>query len=288
MNPREQFETHQQPTWCAGCGDFAIWQALKAALAQLQTPSHEVVVVFDIGCAGNMADKLRAYTFHGLHGRALPVAEGIKLANHRLPVIVVGGDGGAYGEGLNHLLQTARGNHDLTYLVHNNEVYGLTKGQTSPTSPEGFLSPSTPRGVHDVPVRPLALALTAGATFVARGFAGAQDHLTALIVEAIRHPGFALVDILQPCVTFNHLHTYEWFKERLFHLEAEGHAPDDRARALQLLMAEDERLPIGIFFRSTDRPPFHEREATLARGTLVEHPASLRQDDLNALLADYR
>lgn len=270
----KKFE-HKTPTWCPSCGNFAIWRSLKLALAEKKKEPHECVIVFDIGCSGNMDDKIKAYGFHGLHGRALPLAVGIKLANHYLPVIVIAGDGGGYGEGLNHFLHTVRGNHDLTYIIHDNAVYGLTKGQTAPTSPEGFKSSTTPTGVHEQPINGVALAITTGATFAARGFAAEGDHLTGLMVKAMDHRGFALLDVYQPCVTFNHFNTYEWYRQRVYKLEETKHDPTNREQALLTALKTGDELPIGIFYQKEDRPSFHEQEASLAAGTLVDAPLDL-------------
>ncbi|MFH1171484.1 MAG: thiamine pyrophosphate-dependent enzyme [bacterium] len=269
----ERFETTHAPTWCSGCGDFAIWRAIKLALDEEKYQPHDVMIVYGIGCAGNMADRLRVYGFHGLHGRALPVAEGIKLANHRLPVIVVGGDGDGYGEGMGHFIHTMRGNHDLTYIVHDNAVYGLTKGQTAPTSPKGFVTNSTPAGVIEEPVNPLALAIAAGATFVARGFSGDVHHLSALISAGMQHRGFALIDVLQPCVTFNHLNTFDFYRSRVYKLEeTKGYAVTDRAAAFVRALEWGEKIPIGILFQDENRPAYHEEVPQLAKGSLVNQP----------------
>lgn len=265
----EQFETQHAPTWCPGCGDFVIWQAVKAALARLGKEPHECVVVFDIGCSGNMADKLRVYGFHGLHGRALPVAEGVKLANHHLPVLAIAGDGGGYGEGLSHLLHASRGNHDITYLVHNNEVYGLTKGQSSPTSPEGFRSSSTPAGDVEMPLNPLSLALASGATFVGRGFAGDTEQLTDLLVRAMQHRGFSLLDVLQPCVTYNRMLSYGDLRKRMVHRDTP--APT-RQEALAAAYAENGTITVGVFYENEDRPVYHERHPQLRMQPLVDRP----------------
>lgn len=271
--PTEHFESPRAPTWCPGCGDFAIWRSLKLALAEEKQEPHESVIVYGIGCSGNMADKMRVYGFHGLHGRALPAAEGIKLANHRLPVVVIGGDGDGYGEGLSHFLHTVRGNHDLTYLVHNNAVYGLTKGQTAPTSGKGFRSNSTPAGVIEEPVNPIALAIAAGATFVARGFSADVAHLTGLLLAGFHHRGFALIDVLQPCVTFNHLNTYEYYRKRVYKLEeASGYAPKDRHAAFRHALEWGDRIPIGIFYQDEERPAYHEELPQLANGARVDQP----------------
>lgn len=276
--PVNNFETNQAPTWCPGCGDFGIWRALKRALVESHLEPHDAVLVYGIGCSGNMADKLRVYGFHGLHGRPLPAAEGIKIANHRLPVLAIGGDGDGYGEGMGHFIHAIRANHDLTYVVHNNAVYGLTKGQTAPTSPKGFQSNSTPTGSIEEPVNPLALAIAAGATFVARGFSSDVQHLTELIRMGMEHRGFALIDVLQPCVTYNHLNTYEYYRQRVYRLEeAKGYDASDRQAAFQRSLEWGEKIPIGIFFRGEERPAFHEELPQLARGALVDRPV----DDAN-------
>lgn len=279
-----KFETDQTPTWCPGCGDFAIWRSLKLALAEANKEPHECVVVFDIGCSGNMADKIKVYGFHGLHGRAIPVAEGIKLANHEMPVLVVAGDGGGYGEGLGHLLHSIRGNHDITYIVHDNGVYGLTKGQTAPTSEQGFKSSSTPEGVIERPLNALGLALTAGATFVGRGFAAEGEHLTTLLKQAMNHKGFALLDVFQPCVTFNHVNTYEWYRERVYKIEETKHDVKDWNKALAITLEED-KIPIGVLYQDESRPAYHEKEPQLTKSSLVN--ASVEGADIVPLCEEY-
>lgn len=277
------FETHQTPTWCPGCGDFGIWTALKGALAELALAPHEIVVVFGIGCSGNQANFVRAYGFHGLHGRALPVAEGIALANHGLTTIVVGGDGDGYGEGLAHFIHTIRANPNITYLVHDNQLYGLTKGQASPTSIQGFRSSSTPLGSPDEPINPLTLALAAGCGFVGRGFAGDVPHLQRLIVQGIRHRGFSFIDILQPCVTFNHLNTYSWFYQRVVKLESRHHDPADRAAAWAEANKGPDELPIGLFLQ-VERPTLEDHFPQLQHGPLMTQPIV---SDLTDLLAKF-
>ncbi|MBI3956784.1 MAG: 2-oxoacid ferredoxin oxidoreductase [Candidatus Kerfeldbacteria bacterium] len=286
MTDIQKFETSHAPTWCSGCGDFGIWRALKLTLVRAKLEPHDVAVVYGIGCSGNMADKLRVYGFHGLHGRALPAAEGIKLANHRLPVIVVGGDGDGYGEGMGHFIHTIRGNHDLTYIVHNNAVYGLTKGQTAPTSPKGFKTNSTPAGSIEEPVNPLALAIAADATFVARGFSGDVHHLSDLMLAGMNHRGFALIDVLQPCVSFNHLNTYDYYRARLSKLEQDkNYNPTDRSAAFTKALEWGDRIPVGIFFKSEDRPAFHEELPQLAPGPLVDRPVD--QSDPTKLFGEF-
>ncbi|MBI3033668.1 2-oxoacid:ferredoxin oxidoreductase subunit beta [Candidatus Woesearchaeota archaeon] len=197
------------PNWCAGCGDFSIFAALKNALVKMDMPVEKHFFTYGIGCHGHMVNFMKAYGFEGLHGRPIPVAEGAKLANRELNVIVVAGDGDTYGEGMSHLMHIMRRNFDITLIVHNNMVYGLTIGQASPTADCGFKSRSTPEGLIEHPVNPIALAIAGGATFVARGFAGDPAHLSSLIVEGVNHRGFSIIDVFQPCVTFNHINTYQ-------------------------------------------------------------------------------
>lgn len=279
------FNTPKFPTWCPGCGDWGIWGALKQALVNAGLKSHEFVVVYGIGCSGNMANTINAYGFHGLHGRPLPVAEGIKLANHGLPVIAISGDGDAYGEGLNHFMHAMRGNQDVTYIVHDNQIYGLTTGQTSPTSSQGTKTKSTPEGVIEVPMNPLRLAITTGATFVARGFAGYIDHLTDLFEKAIVHKGFALVDVLQPCITFNHVNTHDYFRQRVRKLDEEvGYDPTNATMAWERSRQWGDTIPIGVFYTS-ERPAYHEGVKALAQKPLVAH--DINTIDISPILDGY-
>lgn len=261
-------KTERFPTWCPGCGNFGIWGALKAALEKIGADPEQTLIVYGIGCSGNGADFLKTYAFHALHGRALPVATGAKLANHNLGVIVSAGDGDCYGIGLGHFIHAVRRNLDITLISHDNQVYGLTTGQTAPTSDQGFVTKSTPHGVLELPVNPLALALGAGGTFIARGFAGDIPHLTDLLVKALQHRGFSVLDILQPCVTFNKKNTYQWFRERVRILGAD-YQPDDRIKAWQQItldMSED--IPLGCFFKES-RPTYEDGLPQLANGPLA-------------------
>ncbi|MCX7771350.1 MAG: thiamine pyrophosphate-dependent enzyme, partial [Proteobacteria bacterium] len=219
------YNTYQTPSWCPGCGNFGIWYALKNAFNELGFQNHDITMVFGIGCSGNLSNFLKVYGFHSIHGRTLPVASGIKFANHKLNVIATSGDGDGLGIGLGHFIHTCRRNIDITYIIHDNRVYGLTTGQTSPTSPKGFSSKSTPFGVIELPVNPLALAILSGATFVARGYSGEIDHLSSLIVQGIKHKGFSVIDVLQPCVTFNPSYSYPFYNPRVYKLEESGHDP---------------------------------------------------------------
>jgi len=267
MKP-EDLNTPHKPTWCPGCGNYAIWVALKNAVAKLELDPSRVVISYGIGCSGNENNFVGTYAFHSLHGRPVPPANGIKMVNHELTVIAVSGDGDAYGEGGNHFIHACRGNHDITYLVHDNEMYSLTTGQASPTSQKGMPSKSTPEGVLERPLNPIALALTAEATFVARGFSGKEEHLTDLMVKAIQHKGFSLVDILQPCVTFNKLNTFPYFYERVYDLQKEGYQPNDKEKAFKKAQEWGERIPIGIFYQEK-RPAYHSELFSIKEKPLV-------------------
>lgn len=261
-------ETGQLPTWCPGCGNFALWTALNHVFAAKDWRPHEVMVVFDVGCSGNGSNWIQAYSFHGLHGRSVPLGVGIKLANHKLKTLVISGDGAAYGEGLGHFIHTIRANPDITYIVEDNQLYALTKGQISPTSAEGTKAESTPYGSTDEPLNPIALALAADASFVARGFAGDLPHLEALIHQGLDHPGFSFIDVFQPCVTFNKVNTFTWFYERVRKLEDMNHSEADKTAALTQAQTTD-ALPIGVFYRQP-RMTLEQHLPQLAKRTLRE------------------
>jgi 2-oxoglutarate ferredoxin oxidoreductase subunit beta len=258
-----------ESTWCPGCGNFGILSAVKNALVELGLEPHQVLMVSGIGQSGKLPHYMKCNTFNSLHGRPVPPAVAAKIANPKLTVIGVSGDGDGYGEGGNHFIHAMRRNHDITYLVHNNQVYGLTKGQASPTSDAGFVTKTTPHGAPS-PVSPLALAIVTGAAFVARGYAGDVKQLSGLIKEGITSRGFSLVDILQPCVSFNHKNTYEWYRERVYKLDDEkDYDPSDKIAALEKAMEWGDRIPTGILYRQ-ERPTFEEQFPVLAGGTLVD------------------
>jgi len=253
--------------WCPGCGNFGILTALKQALVALEIEPYRVLMVSGIGQAGKLPHYTKGNVFNSLHGRTLPVATGAKIVNPELIVIAVAGDGDGYGEGGNHFINAARRNNDITYLVHNNQVYGLTKGQASPTSDFGFVTKTTPHGA-DIPLNPIALAIAADASFVARGFAGDVDHLSQLIMQGIQHRGFALIDVLQPCPTFNHKNTYAWYRERAYKLEGNGYDPGDKMAAFEKAQEWGDRIPIGLIYRK-ERPTFEERLPALKKEALA-------------------
>ena len=258
------------PAWCPGCGNFPILKTLNEAIEQSGLDTRRVVLVSGIGQAAKTPHYVDApvNVFNGLHGRALPAATGIKIANHELEVIVTSGDGDMYGEGGNHLLHAIRRNISLKVFVHNNQVYGLTKGQASPTSDPGFVTKIQTHGVTVQPLHPLALAIVEGCPFVARSFSGDREHLRQMMIKAIKHEdGFALLEILQPCVSFNRVNTFRWYKERVLPVD-DWHDPTDRRKALALAMTwGDDDIPIGVLYRR-DRPSFEASQPVLARGTL--------------------
>ena len=258
------------PDWCPGCGDFGVLAAVQKAIVELKIPTHNVVTISGIGCSSNFPGYMNTYGMHTLHGRALAVATGLKLANHELTVLVTGGDGDGFGIGGNHFVHSMRRNVDLLYIVMDNQIYGLTTGQTSPTSRLGMKTKSMPFGNIEAPVNPISLALAAGATFVARGFSGEQKHLTELIKQGIEHRGFSFLDVFSPCVTYNHDNTYQWYRPRLKKLEEESayHASDWTAAMEKSLLWGDE-IPIGKFFERTDVPTLQEAEPVLNEGPLV-------------------
>ncbi len=272
------------PTWCPGCGDWGIGIAIKQALVQLNLSPSDVVVVFGIGCSGNMNDFLNCYGFHALHGRAIPNAIGIKIANHNLPVIAVVGDGDCYGEGGNHLIHAARGNHDITVIVHDNRVYGLTTGQVAPTAQKGYKSKSTPQGIIERPINPLSLALTQGATFVAQAFAGDAPLMVEIIKKGISHKGFSLINILQPCVTFNKVNTYQYYQEKCYQLE-DDYNPNDYQQALERVQEVDkEKFPLGVIYQKNE-PTFTDSLSQLKETVLLK---KRRFTDFNLLISDFK
>lgn len=243
--------------WCPGCGNFGILKALQETLEELGYTPNQVVLVSGIGQAAKTPHYLKANVFNGLHGRSIPVAFAIKAVRPELCVIAESGDGCMYGEGGNHLLHVIRRNPDITVLVHNNQVYGLTKGQASPTSEEGFMTKAQPWGNLSRPLNPLSLAISQGASFVARAFAGDVEGLKNILKRAITFHGFALVDILQPCVTFNRVNTYSWYRERIYYL-GEDHNPADPLAAFQKSLEWGERIPLGVFY-TNPKPTYEDR-----------------------------
>lgn len=266
------FET----TWCPGCGNFSIVKSLKSALTGLDLAPHEVMVSSGIGQAAKAPHYMNCHMMNGLHGRSLPVAQGMKMANPDMTVLCESGDGCSYGEGGNHFLAAIRRNLDITLLVHNNQIYGLTKGQGSPTSARGHVTKTQPDGVQSEPFNPVTVAVAMKAGFVARAFSGEPAHLVEMIQAAIQHPGFAMIDILQPCVSFNKINTFGWYKERSYMLE--NHDPTNWAEALQKADEFDDAIPLGVIYKN-DTPPYE------TVGQLAMH--AYDKEDLNKVFESY-
>ncbi|MBT9331809.1 2-oxoacid:ferredoxin oxidoreductase subunit beta [Paracidobacterium acidisoli] len=258
------------PDWCPGCGDYGVLAAVQKALVDLQIPNHEVATISGIGCSSNFPGFINTYGMHTLHGRSLAVATGFKMANHGMTVLVTGGDGDGFGIGGNHFTHTMRRNVDLLYIVMDNQIYGLTTGQTSPTSRRGMKTKSMPFGNLESPINPISMALAAGATFVARGFSGEQKHLTELIKQGIQHKGFSFLDVFSPCVTYNHDNTYQWFRPRVKKLEDDAsYDATNWLGAMERSLEWGDEIPIGKFFERDDVPTLHGAEPVLQTGPLV-------------------
>ncbi len=284
MLQRDKLNSKNKPTWCPGCGNFALWLCLKQALTNLGIPAHKVLIVYGVGCSGNMSNTLKTYGWHSLHGRAVPTAIGAKLANKDLTVIVAGGDGDGYGEGLNHFIHGLRGNVDITYLVHDNQVYGLTTGQNSPTTTKGTASKSNPQGVIDQALNPIAMALAAGGGFIGRGFVGYADHLTQLIMDAIQYKGFSFVDIFQPCVTYNKVNTYQYFYDHLYLLDS-SHQINDRMAAWTKAWEWSEKIPYGLIYRDNTKKDYLSELTHLPSGPLAG--VEIKPRNVTSLMKDF-
>ena len=272
MPSMKDLQGKDAPTWCPGCGDHGVLSAVKLAMINLNLDPHQVLIVSGIGCGSKLPSYIRVSGLHTLHGRDIAFASGAQLSRPDMPVLTVSGDGNTYGMGLSHLLHAARRNINITSIVQNNQVYGLTKGQYSPTTHAGIVSKTSPAptGAIEQPVQPLALALAAGATFVARGFAKDPRHLAEIIVRAIQHRGYALIDVLQPCVTFNRLNTYDWYSERVYKVEeqAGGYDASDKGTAMEKALEWGGRIPLGIIYQ-IERPTYDDQVLALKAGSLI-------------------
>ncbi|PYS32417.1 MAG: 2-oxoacid ferredoxin oxidoreductase [Acidobacteria bacterium] len=264
------FKGKVDPDWCPGCGDFGVLSSLQKVLVEMNIQPHHVVTISGIGCSSNLPGFINTYGMHTLHGRALAVATGVKMANHKLHVVVTGGDGDGFGIGGNHFIHTMRRNVDLLYVAMDNQIYGLTTGQTSPTSRKGMKTKSMPYGNLEEPLNPIALALAAGATFIARGFSAEPKHLGNLIKQGLEHKGFAFIDVFSPCVTYNHDNTYAWFRDRVRKLEDDpSYDSSDWHAAMKRALLWGDEIPIGKFFQRMDLPSLDEAEPVLNDGPLA-------------------
>ena len=273
-NAPQVYTSAIKPVWCPGCGNHAISNALNKAFTELKLDKSRILIVSGIGCASVMPHSFSTYGIDSLHGRLLPVAEGAKLANDELTVIGTGGDGDGYGIGVGHLIHAARRNIDMTYRVGNNEIYGLTTGQASPTTKMGTKTKSTPFGDIEVPLNPLMLAISAGVTYVARAFAGDPVQMAEIVKNGITHKGFALIDVLSPCVTFNGSDRYEWYRKRVYKLDQSHDASNLEAaivKAAECDTSNWEKIPTGVFYKA-ERPMYNNLDITLKSGPLVKQP----------------
>ncbi len=283
LTPRD-FKGQTDPDWCPGCGDFGVLNALQRAVAELGLRPHEILTVSGIGCSSNLPGYFNSYGMHTLHGRSLAMATGAKLGNHELNVLVTGGDGDGYGIGGNHFTHTARRNIDLTYVVMNNQIYGLTTGQVSPTSSLGMTTKSTPFGSVEQPINPITAAIMNGATFVARAYSGDVRHMTSLIQQGIKNKGFSLIDIFSPCVTFNLDNTHDFFKERVRKLEDDGHDTSDWKTACEKAMMFGDTIYTGVFFQG-ERPTLEDAEPVLSKGgPLVNRELELDKEQAQKII----
>jgi 2-oxoglutarate ferredoxin oxidoreductase subunit beta len=273
------------PTWCSGCGIYAIFLALKKTAVTLELKPEEMVVVTGIGCHGRLNNYFNAYGFHALHGRTLPVAQGVKLANKQLSVIAVSGDGDAYSIGLGHFIHAVRRNVNLTYIVVNNMIYGLTQGQTSPTSRKGFVSISSPLGSKESPICGPHLALVSGGTFIARGFSGTLKQLVHLIEKGIQHTGFSLIEVLSPCVTHNKMNTYDWFRKNTVDVDQQkGYNTKSRELAWKYLNNR-QKLAMGLLYQG--KGSSFDDLVLPVKTPLIQSPMHMEQKKLDKILEKY-
>lgn len=284
----KDFRNNIRPNWCPGCGDFSVQSAIQRAAANVGLEPEQVAIVSGIGCSGRISGYIHAYGFHGIHGRALTIAQGVKLANRELTVIAAGGDGDGFAIGMSHTIHAIRRNMDITYIVMDNQIYGLTKGQTSPRSAEGFKTKSTPHGSIETALSPLEVALAAGATFVAQSFSSDLKQLTWLIEEGLKHKGFAFINVFSPCVTFNKVNTYEWFKENIVNLDQfPDYDPSDRVAAMNKIM-ETNGLLTGLIYQNKNRPSYEDLVPGFRPEGLAGQDVTLTREAFEELLAEFK
>jgi 2-oxoglutarate/2-oxoacid ferredoxin oxidoreductase subunit beta len=255
----KDYHSENKCTWCDGCGDYGIWTATKRALVELGIQPWQVLLCYDVGCHGNGSDKLQGYRFHGLHGRVLPFAAGAKLANMKMPVMAFGGDGASFSEGIGHLVHAVRSHYPITFVLHNNANYGLTTGQASSLTWQGQKMNTSPNGIPEHTLPSMDFIFSLEPTFVARGFSGNIPQMTKLIKAALQHRGFAFVDILQACPTYNHFATHEYLLEKCYDANAEGHDASDFKKAREIATNTSERIATGILYQNENIPNFYER-----------------------------
>ncbi|MGG3913063.1 2-oxoacid:ferredoxin oxidoreductase subunit beta [Rossellomorea vietnamensis] len=283
----KDFRNNVKPNWCPGCGDFSVQAAIQRASANVGLDPEQLAVVSGIGCSGRISGYINSYGFHGIHGRSLPIAQGLKMANKDLTVIASGGDGDGFAIGLGHTIHAIRRNVDVTYIVMDNQIYGLTKGQTSPRSSAGFKTKSTPQGSIEQALSPMEMALSAGATFVAQSFSSDLKELTALIEAGLNHKGFSLINVFSPCVTYNKINTYDWFKENLTKLaDVEGYDPSNRELAMNTLMEKD-GLVTGLIYQNNEQPSYQDLVSGYSEEPLSTHDLRLDESKFDELVKEF-
>ncbi|WP_138751519.1 2-oxoacid:ferredoxin oxidoreductase subunit beta [Paenibacillus sinopodophylli] len=284
----KEFRNNVKPNWCPGCGDFSIQAAIQRAAANVGLEPENLAVISGIGCSGRISGYINAYGFHGIHGRVLPIAQGVKLANRELTVIASGGDGDGFAIGMGHTVHAIRRNLNVTYIVMDNQIYGLTKGQTSPRSAEGFKTKSTPEGSIESTLSPLEIAMSAGATFVAQSFSSDLKQLTRLIEEGINHEGFSLINVFSPCVTFNKINTYDWFKENIINLEQfPDYDPSDRVNAMNKIM-ETNGLLTGLIYQNKTRKSYENLVTGFKQEGLSKQNIKITEEEFDKLVAEFK
>ncbi|OBZ16952.1 MULTISPECIES: 2-oxoacid:ferredoxin oxidoreductase subunit beta [Bacillales] len=284
----KEFRNNVKPNWCPGCGDFSIQAAIQRAAANVGLEPENLAVISGIGCSGRISGYINAYGFHGIHGRVLPIAQGVKLANRELTVIASGGDGDGFAIGMGHTVHAIRRNLNVTYIVMDNQIYGLTKGQTSPRSAEGFKTKSTPEGSIESTLSPLEIALSAGATFVAQSFSSDLKQLTKLIEEGINHEGFSLINVFSPCVTFNKINTYDWFKENIVNLEQfPDYDPSNRVLAMNKIM-ETNGMLTGLIYQNKTRKSYEDLVTGFKQEGLAKQNIKISSEEFEKLVAEFK
>ncbi|TVX97588.1 2-oxoacid:ferredoxin oxidoreductase subunit beta [Cohnella terricola] len=284
----KEFRNNVKPNWCPGCGDFSVQAAIQRAAANVGLEPEQLAVISGIGCSGRISGYINAYGLHGIHGRALPIAQGVKLANRELTVIASGGDGDGFAIGMGHTVHAIRRNLDVTYIVMDNQIYGLTKGQTSPRSAEGFKTKSTPEGSIESTLSPLEIALSAGATFVAQSFSSDLKQLTSLIEQGLQHKGFSLINVFSPCVTFNKINTYDWFKENIVNLEQfPDYDPSNRVVAMNKIM-ETNGMLTGLIYQNKERKSYEDLAVGFKEEALAKQDLTLAREDFDKLLTEFK
>lgn len=283
----KDFRNNIKPNWCPGCGDFSVQAAIQRAAANIGLEPENLAVISGIGCSGRISGYVNAYGFHGIHGRSLPIAQGVKMANRDLTVLASGGDGDGFAIGMAHTVHAIRRNIDVTYIVMDNHIYGLTKGQTSPRSEVGFKTKSTPSGSIESAINIMELAISAGAGFVAQSFSSDLKELTSLIEQGMNHKGFSFINVFSPCVTFNKVNTYEWFKENIKKLDdIEGYDPSNRAQAMSTIM-ENDGLVTGLIYQNKEKPSYEQLVQGFKETPMVKQDISLEKETFDQLLTEF-